>query len=72
MVVVCVAGGGSRGCSYFYLCTSNHKESQGLPLGETAVKIERAVFILFCWFSEKLRRFLTTRAAQVTDERKAD
>lgn len=35
------------GCSYFYLCTSNYKESRGLPLGETAVKIERAVFILF-------------------------
>lgn len=35
------------GKSYFYLCTSNYKESQGLPLGETAVKIERAAFILF-------------------------
>lgn len=43
VVVVGEKGGG--GC-YFYLCTSNYKESQGLPLGETAVKIERAVFIL--------------------------
>lgn len=34
------------GSSYFYLCTSNYKESRVPPWGETAVKIERAVFIL--------------------------
>lgn len=47
---VFVVGGGEvgvGGCSYFYLCTSNYKQSQGLPLGETAVKIEGAVLMLW-------------------------
>lgn len=57
MVFLCGMEKGWKGggvVAIFYLCTSNYKESQGLPLGETAVKIERAVFILFVGLVKKL------------------
>lgn len=49
VVGMCVEAGGG---SYFYLCTSNYKESREPLWGETAVKIERAVFTLPHWFSD--------------------